>query len=321
MTVFFGLVCAGIAFFIFVSLIINTLRSRNVKINKKISKSALQENNLNNIELSSMEVEHTLSNQRFKEDNVFVDLNEQNDILQDDVDETSYKTVDNNFKSEDSTFENGIKENKILSDDLIQDNNIFQNDLRNAIESENVKDDRTSRSIAKEGIVNFKAEDNSDIVMEQDAFQKTNQYHLEHVEFGEHIVTLFVLARNEQKFEGYELYQTIIDEGLVFGNMDIFHYFINKDPRARHAFSIAKATEPGTFDLDSFGSKSYSGICLLMNLDLSAESEENFELMLEKAYHIARSLNGVVCDDNKRPLSNADLELYYEKNFSQAFTN
>ncbi|NQY42490.1 MAG: cell division protein ZipA C-terminal FtsZ-binding domain-containing protein [Legionellales bacterium] len=306
MTVFFGLVCAGIALFIFLSLIVNAIRDRKVKNVKVATRNS--RNNSNNIQLTdNSPVENKIFDEDTNKDSEFVNKDELKETTE---------------LGKDSTDNNDHKNSKSNENDLFsyntagKDESLFQNDLKSAIEFENLREHGKSDSNNENSEYDFYS------IEKQAGLSNEWQLKKKPVHFGEDLVTLFVLPGYSQKFEGYELYQTLVDEGLIFGDMSIFHYFIeDKNSEARHAFSVANATEQGTFDLDSFGSKAYYGICLVMNLEISNEAEENFEIMLEKSHNIARALNGVVCDEFKNPLKNKDLEVYYKDTFNKVFSN
>lgn len=129
--------------------------------------------------------------------------------------------------------------------------------------------------------------------------------------FDDKLLVLYVLSNGDQSFEGYELYQTLVDEGLAFGELDIFH-FIDKESN-RHIFSVTQATEPGFFDIDHFGSNSYHGLCFVMNEKNTDIGKQDFECMLEKASVISEQLKGLLCDQSKQPITYDNLSSYYDK--------
>jgi len=77
------------------------------------------------------------------------------------------------------------------------------------------------------------------------------------------LLTAYVLADNSN-YAGYDLLQTLTICNLEYdSDLRIFHKYNEKNERW---FSLALASEPGTFDLDKLGSASFTGVALFMEL-------------------------------------------------------
>ncbi len=59
-----------------------------------------------------------------------------------------------------------------------------------------------------------------------------------------------VISRDEGGFKGPALLQNILESGLRFGEMDIFHRHESMAGHGEVLFSMANAVKPGVFDLD-----------------------------------------------------------------------
>ena len=60
-----------------------------------------------------------------------------------------------------------------------------------------------------------------------------------------------MIGRDEEDgFKGPALLQNILESGLRFGEMDIFHRHESMAGNGEVLFSMANALKPGTFDLD-----------------------------------------------------------------------
>lgn len=80
------------------------------------------------------------------------------------------------------------------------------------------------------------------------------------------ILIIHVVARNEQGFKGPALLQSILESGLRFGAMDIFHRHESMTGNGDKLFSMANALNPGTFDLDDMDLFSTRAVCFFMGL-------------------------------------------------------
>ena len=122
------------------------------------------------------------------------------------------------------------------------------------------------------------------------------------------VKVIHVMAKKPHRFNGYDLLQTLLAEGLRYGDMRIFHRHQQSNGKGPILFSLASAAEPGTFDMQTIGEFSCPGVTLFMQLSGTAFDEERYELMLETADHLAEELDGVVCDQSFAPLAQQTTE-------------
>ncbi len=123
---------------------------------------------------------------------------------------------------------------------------------------------------------------------------------------------MFLLAKENRQFAGYELLQTVLAAGLRFGEGSLFHrhQFPNGDGAV--ICSLAAATATGIFDLQNIGAFSVRGLCLYMqatnNPDVDAE---RFSLMLDTARQLSDGLDAHLLDDQRRPLNEERIARYH----------
>lgn len=118
------------------------------------------------------------------------------------------------------------------------------------------------------------------------------------------IISLTLMARDDQKFRGDELHTALQAAGLELGDFDIYHYCdtdLTDDTRA--IFSVANIVKPGTFSAATRRDFSTIGLALFMQLPGPMTASEALDALLEKAHFIAQRLRGVVGDDHRTPLS------------------
>lgn len=125
------------------------------------------------------------------------------------------------------------------------------------------------------------------------------------------VIAIFIMAKQDQAFKGYELLQALLSQGLRFGDMSIFHRYPNTHGKGEALFSLTSAVEPGTFDIHNMGSYSTAGLTLFMQTSGQSKGDvERFELMLKAASNLAKELDGTCLDQSRQPLTNATLENY-----------
>ena len=118
------------------------------------------------------------------------------------------------------------------------------------------------------------------------------------------IIAFHILSRGEAKFSGEQIRQAAEHSGFVYGDMDIFHYYSDKQASEGIAVcSLANLFKPGHFDLNETTAFSTAGISLFMQLPGPVEAREAFKTTLEKARELAGQLNGVLCDETRSILT------------------
>jgi len=122
------------------------------------------------------------------------------------------------------------------------------------------------------------------------------------------INVIHVLSKQHRQFSAYELMQALSNTHMIFGEMDIFHRHQEENGEGEVLFSLASATEPGTFDMQKMRNVICKGLILLMTVSGHEENIDDFELMLTTAMQLAEDLDGDICDDKRQPLTTAKIE-------------
>lgn len=124
------------------------------------------------------------------------------------------------------------------------------------------------------------------------------------------VICINIKAPEGKAFAGEGLVAMLRGAGLYFGDLNIFHYEVEKDGDFYPIFSLVSAFEPGYFDLDTIAEYTTAGFTLFMETDAVDEPAEVFALMLETAKTLASELQGTVCDDSWMPLGDESLKRY-----------
>ncbi len=118
----------------------------------------------------------------------------------------------------------------------------------------------------------------------------------------ERIVTLFVMARDGQRFQGADLIVAAEKAGLEFGDMAIFHRLVDGKREQGPLFSVANMLKPGSFDLTRLESLSTPGLSFFMTLPGPLPALDAWDAMLPTAQRMAELLDGQVLDDERNAL-------------------
>ncbi|MBU6378812.1 MAG: hypothetical protein KJS95_09815 [Gammaproteobacteria bacterium] len=118
------------------------------------------------------------------------------------------------------------------------------------------------------------------------------------------IVALRVVARGGERFSGASLRQSLLGEGFVHGEMDIFH---RATADGRILLSAASLTKPGSFDLATMDSSRFLGINLFAVLPGPLPGRDAVDKLLLVAHTLAQRLKGDLLDSQGQPLTEARL--------------
>lgn len=130
---------------------------------------------------------------------------------------------------------------------------------------------------------------------------------------AEEILYLMLVAKPNKPYVGYELLQALLAGGLRFGAMNIFHRHEDLNGNGKILFSVASASEPGTFEINKMGAYSGKGLMLFMRLSNNKDLMHAFDLMIETAKQLIEDLDGDMIDDEQKILTNEKIEKLKKK--------
>jgi cell division protein ZipA len=132
-------------------------------------------------------------------------------------------------------------------------------------------------------------------------------------EAAESTVMMFLLAKENRQFAGYELLQTVLASGLRFGDGHLFHRHQFANGQGPVLCSLAAATSSGVFDLQNIGAFSVRGLCLFMHASKNPSiDKERFSIMLETARQLSEGMDAHLLDAQRKPLTEERIARYYQ---------
>jgi len=127
----------------------------------------------------------------------------------------------------------------------------------------------------------------------------------------EDVIAVHVICRGTP-FRGEDLLRCILSYGLRFGEMAIFHRHEMPTGQGKVLFSMAKAVEPGTFDIEGMTSEDIPGVSFFQALP-GVNSIQAYEIMIDTAKRLAFELGGEILDLQQTPLTRQLVEHYRER--------
>lgn len=122
------------------------------------------------------------------------------------------------------------------------------------------------------------------------------------------VLVIHVMARRENLLSGSLLLDSMLQQGLRFGEMDIFHRHESPDGYGKILFSVANMVMPGTFDLDDMEQFETPGITMFLSLPIAGDSIAAYDLMARTALGLAADLDGELKDENRSVMTRQTIE-------------
>src|SRR5690606_33201952 len=127
------------------------------------------------------------------------------------------------------------------------------------------------------------------------------------------VLVIHVVSRSEEGFQGAALLQSIMESGLRFGDMDIFHRHENMTGYGDVLFSMANALKPGTFDPDALETGHVRAVSFFMGLPGPRHPKQALDLMIAAARKVGQELGGDLKDDRRSVLTAQTIEHYRQR--------
>ncbi|WP_319536430.1 cell division protein ZipA [uncultured Vibrio sp.] len=124
------------------------------------------------------------------------------------------------------------------------------------------------------------------------------------------VIVLNVHCAGEEPFVGTELFDSMQQNGLIYGEMNIFHRHVDLSGNGKVLFSVANMMHPGTLEHGDPAEFTTKGISFFMTLPCFGEAEQNFNLMLRTAQQIADDMGGNVLDEQRNLMTPDRLAAY-----------
>lgn len=129
----------------------------------------------------------------------------------------------------------------------------------------------------------------------------------------EEVLVINVISRDPHGFGGPALLQNILESGLRFGEMDIFHRHESMAGNGEVLFSMANAVKPGTFDLDDIDHFTTPAVSFFLGLPGPRHPKQAFDVMVAAARKLSQELNGELKDDQRSVLTAQTIEHYRQR--------
>lgn len=126
------------------------------------------------------------------------------------------------------------------------------------------------------------------------------------------VIVFNIMAKTGTRFSGADLLNTLMTENMKFGSMDIFHRHAQPNGDGPVLFSLVNMVVPGTFNLAAMKDFETPGVSLFMSLPIEGakdgDSIDAYELLVDTARNLARSLGGELKDESRSVMTQQTME-------------
>ena len=119
------------------------------------------------------------------------------------------------------------------------------------------------------------------------------------------LIAYYFIASNGQAFAAEHLLAVLQRLGLTADPEGIFHYH---DQYGQRIFTVTSATEPGYFQLQNNRGIYYSGLCIVLNMELD-DLLYGYNVMWQMISYFQTQLGGTLISLKRRPLTDEEIEM------------
>ena len=121
---------------------------------------------------------------------------------------------------------------------------------------------------------------------------------------AEHIVALYVMPAASHTLSGERTIELLRQFGLRYGEMSLFHRFMEADGTGPLMFSVLRYTSegPSGFDLETLPNEQVEGLAFFLALP-SNHAAAGYDTMVSISTLLSREIKGRVCDEYMNDLS------------------
>ena len=117
------------------------------------------------------------------------------------------------------------------------------------------------------------------------------------------VIVLSLIARGDDYFYGADIRDALEQTGFVFGDMNIYHYYVDDSVPSIPLCSVANLLEPGTLEDDQLEGLKTPGLSLFMQIPGPLNGREALDTMLKLGRKLSEQLDADLCDETRSVLS------------------
>lgn len=127
------------------------------------------------------------------------------------------------------------------------------------------------------------------------------------------VIVMHMVTPADKAMPGRELLRALLEKGMRYGEMNIFHLHQPRIGADELQFSMANALEPGTFDIDTMESQDFRAVTFFLKMPGPSNPADALERMIKIVRHLGEYFGGEVRDDQHSVLTQQTIEHMRER--------
>jgi cell division protein ZipA len=119
-------------------------------------------------------------------------------------------------------------------------------------------------------------------------------------------LVLFIAADNEKGLDGNMVLKSLEEQGLYFGDMDIFHYPADDEEKDSSLFRVANGVKPWTLQPQDLKDSYTPGLSILMNLPTSIDQHIAISKFVSISRKLAKSMDASLKNQSQTLFTDED---------------
>ena len=119
---------------------------------------------------------------------------------------------------------------------------------------------------------------------------------------------LFISGEDEKGLDGNLVLKALKSNGLVFGEMDIFHYMVklNSEKGMTSLFRVANGLSPWTLTQEDLVDQNIAGLSVVLQLPSKIDDKEAMETFITVTEKLCESISGNLKNQQQQLLTSTD---------------
>ena len=121
---------------------------------------------------------------------------------------------------------------------------------------------------------------------------------------------LFISPKNETALNGNLVAKVLKNNGLVLGDMDIYHYFIDTQSNSENdktsLFRVANGVAPWTLRKEDMHNKELAGLSIVLITPSAIDDSDAIKMFISISHKLSQEMNGILKNDLQKVFTPKD---------------
>lgn len=116
-------------------------------------------------------------------------------------------------------------------------------------------------------------------------------------------IILFISANDETGLDGSAVETALMNNKLILGEKDIYHYLLDNKTNKSSLFQVANGMEPWTLRSQDLQNKRLAGLSIIMSLPAQIDNQKAVDTLLSVSKSLCQEINGTLKNQQQQELT------------------